>query len=77
MAAGSAPGLEQPVDISAALAAASGAPALLATLPWVAACLTFLPRHPAAAASPYFRCNCAVCGHFSAERCAQLLQCPT
>jgi hypothetical protein len=59
MAAGSAPGLDQPADVSAALAAASGAPALLATLPWVAAYLTFLPRHPAAAASPYFRCSFA------------------
>lgn len=55
MAAGSASGPEHPADVSAALAAASGAPALLATLPWVAAYLTFLPRHPAAAASPYFR----------------------
>jgi hypothetical protein len=64
MAAGSALGLEHPADISAALAAASGAPALLATLPWVAAYLTFLPRHPAAAVSQCFRCssaNCKVC----------------
>ena len=67
MAAGSAPGPDNPVGVSAALAAASGAPALLATLPWVSAYLTFLPRHPAAAATPYFRCSSAVCAHLSAQ----------
>lgn len=44
-----------PVDVLAAVAAADSGPARLGTLPWIAAYLTFLPRHPAAAASPYFR----------------------
>lgn len=43
------------MDVLAALTAAASGTARLATLPWVAAYLTFLPRCPAVAASPYFR----------------------
>ncbi len=49
------PSLHHPVDVLTALQAADSGPARLATLPWVAAYLTFLPRDPAATAGPYFR----------------------
>lgn len=48
-------GSHHPVDVLTALQEADSGPARLATLPWVAAYLTFLPRDPAAAAGPYFR----------------------
>jgi hypothetical protein len=56
--AGSVYTLEHTVDVRSAVTAASSGLALLATLPWVATYLTFLPRHPAAAALPYFRWAC-------------------